>query len=151
MSYKQLFYDQLGQAIALAASLFKDTTDKQGRPYILHCLRVMNDVGDDPEVQVIAVLHDVIEDFPDEYDLIRLTTELSLTHRQQMALIKLTHFSQRTSYIDYIHDIATNLDAKRVKLADLRDNSNITRLKGLRKKDFDRLEKYHQAYVYLSE
>jgi hypothetical protein len=150
MSYKQEYYDQLGQAIALAASLFKNVSDKQGRPYILHCLRVMHDVGDDPEVQVIAVLHDVLEDFPDVWDIVRLTTKLNLTHRQRMALIKLTH-EPNTDYDDYIKDIAANLDAKRIKLADLRDNSNITRLKGLRKKDFDRLEKYHKAYVYLSE
>ena len=44
-----------------------------------------------------------------------------------------------------------NPDAKRVKREDLRDNSDITRLKGLRKKDFDRLEKYSKAFIYLSD
>ena len=44
----------------------------------------------------------------------------------------------------YYHDLA-----KAVKLRDLEHNSKITRLKGLRKKDFDRLEKYHRAYTYL--
>ena len=39
--------------------------------------------------------------------------------------------------------------AKAIKLTDLEHNSKITRLKGLRKKDFDRLEKYHRAYTYL--
>lgn len=37
-----------------------------------------------------------------------------------------------------------------VKLADLKDNSDITGLNGLTKKDFDRMEKYHKSYVYLS-
>jgi hypothetical protein len=150
MSYKQEFYLQLGNAIRLAATLFEQHLDKAGKPYILHCLRVMNGVGDDPEVQVIAVLHDVIEDFSELWDIESLRDELKLTHRQIMALSYLTH-DLTIPYDDYIKNIATNLDAKRVKIADLIDNSNITRLKGLRKKDFDRLEKYHRAFVYLSE
>jgi hypothetical protein len=73
-----------------------------------------------------------------------------LTHRQASALHYLTH-SPSQPYDDYIKEIAMNLDAKAVKLADLRHNTDILRLKGLRKKDFDRLEKYHRAFVYLSE
>ena len=42
-------------------------------------------------------------------------------------------------------------DAKKVKKKDLEHNSTITRLKGLRKADFDRLEKYSRSYVYLSD
>jgi len=42
------------------------------------------------------------------------------------------------------------MDARMIKLADLRHNSDIMRMKGLSKKDFDRLEKYHRAYAYLS-
>lgn len=55
------------------------------------------------------------------------------------------------SYDNYIKMIVVNDDARRVKLADLEDNSRITRLKGLTKKDFDRMEKYHRSYVYLSK
>lgn len=148
MIYKTRFYGQLGRAISLAALLFKDRTDKQGRPYITHCLRVMGNVGPDPELQVIAVLHDVIEDI-EEYDIERLRNELNLTLRQEEALILLTHQND-VSYDDYIHKIAFNEDAKTIKVADLIDNSNITRLKGLGKSDFDRLEKYHRSFVYLT-
>ena len=47
--------------------------------------------------------------------------------------------------------ISTDKLATKVKLADLKDNSDITRLKGLSKKDFDRMEKYHRSYIYLSK
>ena len=53
------------------------------------------------------------------------------------------------SYDDYIKVISTDPIAKAVKLRDLEHNTKVTRLKGLRKKDFDRLEKYHRAYTYL--
>lgn len=61
----------------------------------------------------------------------------------------LTH-DKSFPYDDYIKQISLNEDAKKVKLADLKDNSDITRIKGLRKKDLDRIEKYHRAFVYLS-
>ena len=150
MSYdKSYFNEQLGKAIALAATLFSGKKDKQGMPYILHCLMVMRKCSNDPEIQVVGVLHDVAEDIP-SWPVERLKAELGLTHRQTQALDKLTHY-EHLSYDDYIHEIATNVDAKAVKLADLRHNTDILRLKGLRKKDFDRLEKYHRSFVYLSE
>jgi len=150
MKYKEEFYQQLGKAIALAANIFKDKVDKQGMPYILHCLFVMNKCSDDPEIKVVGVLHDVVEDFPHQWPVGRLEDELNLTHRQLMALKKLTH-DPKISYGEYIKEIATNLDAVAVKRTDLRHNTDILRLKGLRKKDFDRLEQYHRAFVYLSE
>lgn len=149
MKYKQEFYDQLGRAIGLAATLFSGKKDKQGFPYILHCLNVMRNCSEDPELQVVGVLHDVAEDIP-EWPVERLRAELSLTHRQWRALDKLTHYPG-IPYDDYIKEITTNLDAIAVKRADLRHNTDILRLKGLRKKDFERLEKYHRAFVYLSE
>jgi GTP diphosphokinase / guanosine-3',5'-bis(diphosphate) 3'-diphosphatase len=148
MSNATFFQVQLGKAIALAATLFADKTDKGGHPYILHCLRVMNSVGDDAELKTIAILHDVTEDIP-EYSLSRLQRELNLGVRITSALFLLNH-SEGSSYDDYIRALTVNADATIVKRADLIDNSNITRLKGLRKKDFDRLEKYHRAFVYLS-
>jgi len=139
---------QLGKAISLAASIFESVTDKSGEPYIMHCLRVLNSVNkNDPELQAIAVLHDVLEDHPEM--TAETLREMGFSHRIIKALILLTH-DPKVSYDDYIHAMAHNMDAVAVKKADLIDNSNITRLKGLRKKDFDRLEKYHRAFVYLS-
>lgn len=141
----------LATAIALASKVFEHKIDKAGKPYILHCIRVMNNVGTDEERQTIAILHDVVEDTQKDETPITLETlkKMGFSIRVVVAVGLLTH-DKSVPYMDYIKRIATNEDARAVKLADLRDNSDITRLKGLRKKDFDRMEKYHAAYLYLS-
>jgi len=129
----------------MASEVFEGKFDKGGKPYILHCLHVMNHVDpNDEELMCIAVLHDVIEDSNvTARDIAGL-----FSPRIAFAVDLLTH-KKEDSYDDYIKNIARNKDAIKVKLADLEHNSNITRLKGLGKKDFDRLEKYARAYTYL--
>ena len=141
----------LGKAIAIASKEFADKTDKGGKPYILHCLHVMHKVGpDDHELMIIAVLHDLVEDTDWTFDMLR---DEGFSERVLIALRLLTHYpighSEGKTYDDYIKSIATNEDARKVKMEDLKHNSDITRMKGLRKKDFDRLEKYHRSYEYL--
>lgn len=138
----------LDKAIAIAAMEFAGKFDKGGKPYILHCLHVMHKVGpDDQELMTIAVLHDLIEDTP--WTIQRLMSE-GFSHRVVMAIDCLTH-EDDVSYDDYIRRIATNEDARKVKREDLKHNSDITRMKGLRQKDFIRLEKYHKAYEFLRD
>ena len=60
-------------------------------------------------------------------------------------------FEDKTFLISKPEFTSFNADATKVKLADLKDNSDITRLKGLRKADFDRMEKYHRSFIYLSK
>ena len=73
---------------------------------------------------------------------------LGFSARVINALKLLTH-DKSVPYDDYIDSISLNRDATIVKLADLTHNSDIRRLKGLRQKDFERLEKYHRSYVFL--
>lgn len=139
----------LGRAIAIAAKGFQDRQDKAGEPYMLHCLRVMNNLHTrDKELQSIAILHDCVEDGVCTID--ELMHEHKFSFRVLSAVDLLTH-RKGVSYEDYIKGIAGNEDARLVKIADLKDNSDISRLKGLSKKDFDRIEKYHKAYTYLSK
>lgn len=139
----------LAKAIALAAKAFEDKKDKGGKPYILHCLRVMNAVDqNDEELMCIAVLHDGMEDVPGKINCQTLR-DAGFSERVVLGVLRLTH-AEDVSYDNYIKEIALHEDARKVKMADLIDNSNITRIKGLRKKDLDRIEKYHRAFVYLS-
>ena len=141
----------LSKAISLASQSFEGRKDKGGRPYILHCLRVMNDVDqNDEELMIIAVLHDLVEDLPEKFTFFDLQSKYGFSDRIIRALQLLTH-NKSVPYMDYIKAIALNKDAREVKLADLKDNSNITRLKGLTKKDLDRMEKYHMSFTYLSK
>lgn len=54
-------------------------------------------------------------------------------------------------YFDFIRCCKANPIGRRVKIADLKDNMNITRLKELTEKDIERLKKYHKAYKMLNE
>jgi (p)ppGpp synthase/HD superfamily hydrolase len=140
--------NKLGRAIEIAATAHINQVDKGGKPYILHPLWVMDKVrhlGED--YMITAVLHDVVED--SDWTFEGLVKE-GFSQNVMYALSLLTH-NKETSYEDYIKAIATDPIAKAVKLRDLEHNTKITRLKGLRKKDFDRLEKYHKAYVYLMD
>lgn len=144
---KNMKNTSLADAISLAAAAFVDKTDKSGKPYILHCLHVMATVDQtDPELMTIAVLHDIVEDT--NYTLMDLF-HLGYSDRVINALELLTH-EEDVSYEDYIAAISSNEDATKVKIADLMHNSDITRLKGVRDKDLERIQKYHKAFVVLT-
>ncbi len=138
---------KLALAIAITAEAFKTKFDKGGQPYILHCLRVMNNTRGDDCTKCAAIMHDLIEDT--DYKFTDLA-KLGFSDKTIGLLYLLTH-EKETPYMEYIKSISVSVDATEIKLRDLEDNSNITRLKGVSKKDFDRMEKYHTAYLYLSK
>lgn len=141
----------LSTAIRIAATAFENKFDKGGTPYIMHCLYVMHKVKHLGELAMAcAVLHDVMEDCADEgYDAQYLYDQgLSLALVRIVCM--LTHHPS-DPYMDYIKNIASDPIAKAIKMADLEHNTKVSRLKGLRKKDFDRLEKYSIAYQYLKD
>jgi hypothetical protein len=143
---KYIKMNMLGRAIEIAATAHAGQLDKGGQPYILHPLWVMNNVrhlGQD--YVIVAVLHDLVEDTDWTIDLL---IKERFNQEVMYSLCLLTH-DNRMSYDDYIKGISLNPIAREVKLRDLEHNTKVTRLKGLRKKDFDRLEKYHRAYTYL--
>ena len=138
---------KLGKAIALAATAFENEDDQGGRPYILHCIRVMMRLRtDDDRLNIPAILHDVIEDKPEFGDHL---DRLELTSGMLHTLDCLTH-RKREPYTTYLGRISTDKWATMIKLSDLRDNSDITRLKGVTAKDHARIEKYNNAYHMLS-
>lgn len=93
----------------------------------------------------VAILHDVVEDTEVTLDDL---FNANFNNNILYALNLLTH-NPNVSYMDYILNLAHNNLAREVKLRDLEHNSKITRLKGLRDKDFQRLQKYQIAYDYL--
>lgn len=140
--------NMLGLAIAIAAGVHQDQTDRGGHAYILHPLRAMMRLRtDDSDLMCIAVLHDSVEDSGGAVTLASLEKE-GFSPRVLAALKLLTH-DPVEPYDEYVKRISTNKDATRVKLEDLRDNSDITRLKGVRQKDFERVQKYNRAFLFL--
>jgi GTP diphosphokinase / guanosine-3',5'-bis(diphosphate) 3'-diphosphatase len=138
----------LSKAILLASEEFVDTYDKGGHPYILHCLSVMYQMPEhDSELRQIAVLHDIVEDTP--YTIEQLS-DIGFSERVTIAIDLLTH-RRGEPYMNYIKNMAKNRDAVAVKMADLRHNSNITRLVDITDTDIKRLAKYAKAYKFLEE
>lgn len=135
----------LSKAIAIAAQWFENKYDKWWHPYILHCIRVMMNLWDvDDELKTIAILHDCIEDGICTFNDLQFCSPRVLE-----ALDLLTH-RKWISYEEYIETLSYNTDAKLVKMADLKDNSDINRLKWITDKDIQRMIKYHKAYLYLN-
>jgi (p)ppGpp synthase/HD superfamily hydrolase len=134
----------LSKAIHLATNAHHGQFDKGGNPYILHVFTVMNLLENpDEELQCIALLHDVIEDTRTTFAALR---EAGFSERIVTAVNLLTkHRGQ--SYEEYKAGVFSNIDAMRVKKADLTHNSDIRRLKGISDKDIERVAKYHRFFL----
>ena len=139
-------YEQLAEAIKIATNAHAGQFDKGGKPYILHPLHLMNQTLFDVQLATIAVLHDVVEDTNISIEDLR---EAGMSLRVMYAVFLLTHNDDDT-YEEYIDRVCTNIDAIRIKRKDLEHNSHITRLKGIKTKDTERMKKYHKAFMLLT-
>lgn len=140
------------RAVFIAAREHLGVRDKGGHAYILHSMRIAMRLNtNDEELMSIAILHDVIEDSKLSFEDLKAE---GFTDRVIEALRLLTR-RKGVSYDDYIDEMRGNRDALIVKREDLRDNSDITRLKGVSEKDFERMNKYIRSFAkveaYLKE
>jgi (p)ppGpp synthase/HD superfamily hydrolase len=137
----------LGKMLVIATNAHSGQYDRGGNPYILHPLKVMHYLKtEDEELQCIALGHDVIEDTDVSYQ--QLVAE-GFTERIIQGIRTLTKLPGET-YDEYKVRVMENVDAMKVKLADLRHNSDIRRLKGVTEKDLARIEKYHRFYLEIA-
>jgi hypothetical protein len=135
----------LERAIVIATEGHSGVKDKGGEPYILHPLRLMLSLPS-PEERIVAVLHDVVEDCR-EWTLERLGAE-GFSDRVIAALDSVTK-REGEDYSAFIVRAAADPIGRRVKLADLRDNSDISRIPAPTENDHERIEKYRQAIKLL--
>lgn len=139
----------LSKAIQIAVEAHADQFDKGGNPYILHPLKVMHYTkSTDEELLAIAVLHDTVEDC--KWVTWKYLLEQGMTPRVIAALICLTKQAGQ-DYETYKNAVKSNKDAMIVKMADLRHNSDIRRLKGVTEKDIARVAKYQRFYLELEQ
>lgn len=138
--------EMLNKMLVLATNRHAGQFDKGGNPYILHPLKVMYYLkSNDEELQCIALAHDLVEDTDTSYDELR---ELGFTDRIIQGIAALTK-QRGESYDQYKERVKSNPDAVKVKMADLRHNTDIRRLKGVTEKDLARIEKYQRFYLEL--
>lgn len=133
------------KAINIAYNAHMGQTDKFGIPYIFHPMHLAESMDTEEEC-IVAILHDVVEDTDITFDV--LEKDFSSTIIEALKL--LTH-DKTVPYKEYIKNLKDNPIAKKVKLADLIHNSDISRLEHITSKDYVRLEKYKNALQILSE
>ena len=130
----------LEQAISLAAKQHEGQVDKANAPYILHPLRVMLNV---PTIQhkIVAVLHDILEDTETTIeDLYQFGFQEHLID----AIVALTK-KQGETRLEAAQRARQNPIARVVKLADINDNMDLSRISSPTSKDFERLNEYKQV------
>ncbi|KZE65057.1 GTP pyrophosphokinase [Paenibacillus jamilae] len=132
--------NELSKAINIAANLHTGQLDKGGNPYILHPLRVMMKMEDHTS-RIVAVLHDVLEDtFFTIHDV-----ENSEFSDEVIEALKAITRKKDESYMDFIRRCKQNELARKVKIADIEDNMDLSRIKQPTKKDYERIKKYEKA------
>lgn len=136
---------QLERAVQIAAEAHAHQTDKAGKPYILHVLRV-GMAGNSLEEKIVGVLHDLLEDTP--WTAADLSREGFADYLVEA--IQVLTKPRGANYPEYVEKAAANPIAKAVKLNDLRDNMNILRVDEVKEKDIPRINKYMKAYRFLS-
>jgi (p)ppGpp synthase/HD superfamily hydrolase len=135
----------LARAIEIAVAAHKGQRDKSGAAYILHPLRVMKRGRTETE-RICGVLHDVVED--SDWTFERLEAE-GFAPEVIDVLRCVTKLSEDEDYDRFIERVAANSVATQVKINDLLDNMDITRLQTLTEADVKRLNKYLRAYKRL--
>jgi hypothetical protein len=134
----------IDKALGLMLEAHTGQVDKSGEPYVLHPLRVMMRLSSEDE-QIVALLHDVAED--SEISLQRLADEGFASDIVQ-AVAALTK-RPGEAYEAFIDRVICNPLAVRVKIADIQDNIDVTRLRQLGEADLARVQRYHRALSIL--
>jgi len=132
------------KAMKIAFEAHKDQKDKSGMPYIFHPYHLAEQMADERTV-CTALLHDVVEDTDLTFEQLR---EAGFPEDVIRALRLLTH-DDSVEYLQYVQAIKSDPIARAVKLADLRHNSDLTRLEFVDEKSMERAEKYKKAIALL--
>lgn len=134
------------RAMQLCFEAHLDQVDKSGIPYVFHPIHLAEQMQDE-ETTIVALLHDVVEDTTTTIDDLR---KEGFSEKVLEAIALLTH-DKSVDYMDYVAVIKQNPIAKAVKLADLRHNSDITRLDTVDAKALKRREQYLTAIAFLEK
>lgn len=137
----------LEKAIQIAVEAHAGTKDKGGKAYILHPISVMMRVETEEE-KIVAILHDVVEDTDWNFDELR---KEGFSETVIEALETVTKYSEEEDYDDFIQRSLKNDIGRKVKIADLRENLDVTRIGELNEKDIERINKYKRALKTLTE
>ena len=141
-----LYTPDTKKALQLCFRAHRDQKDKSGLPYVFHPFHLAEQMETEDTV-VAALLHDVVED---TYYTFSDLERLGFAPQVLEALRHLTH-APGIPYLDYVRALKEDPIARAVKLADLRHNSDLTRLNDIDDAARERVEQYAQAIAILEE
>ncbi len=142
-----MIYTELTKkALKLCFEAHKEQVDKSEMPYVFHPFHLAEQMTDETTT-VVALLHDIVEDTDMTFEDLE---KQGFSDEIISALRLLTH-DKNTPYMEYVGEIKKNKIATAVKLADLRHNSDLTRLSVIDEKALKRKEKYEKAIKFLEE
>ena len=140
---------KIKEAFEFANEAHKGVKRRSGEPYILHPLAVakiaVKEIGLGTTSVISALLHDVVEDT--KWTLKELEAEGFPTG--VLEAVRLLTREKDVPYMAYIERLSGNQIARKVKLADLEHNSDLTRLIEVTERDLRRQEKYFLAKEFL--
>ena len=136
--------EMVAAAKLIAKLAHKGQKDKAGMDYFTHPEAVAA-MLDTPEEKTVAYFHDTVEDTDVTVEEIRSVFGNEIAD----AVALMTH-ADGVPYMDYVKEIGKNPLARKVKLADLTHNMDISRIPDPTQKDYNRIEKkYKPAYECL--
>ena len=149
----------LEKAIKIAVEAHTGQVDKGGNPYILHPLRVMLSLNTEEE-RIVGVLHDVVEDcegwtwlrLQDEgfsADIIQALQSVSKTPEEEAEYRRLPEGEKLDHYLEFVTRAKANKIGREVKVADIKDNLDISRIDDITEGDINRLTRYKAALKLL--
>ncbi len=133
------------KALRISFEAHKNQVDKSGMPYVYHPFHLAEQMEDEYSV-CVALLHDVVEDT--DYTLTDLI-EAGFPAPVTDAIALMTH-DDAVPYMDYVKKLRNDPIARAVKLADLRHNSDLSRLDVIDDRALERAEKYKEAIMLLA-
>ena len=143
---RQMAYStDIEAAKALATRAHEGQTDKAGLPYITHPERVASRLHT-AEARVVGWLHDTVEDTAVTLEEIR-----DRFGPETAAAVDAISRREREKWSDYLNRVAADPLARQVKISDLIDNSNLSRLPHVTLRDVERQKKYNKALKKLLE
>ena len=143
-----IYTENTKKALKLCFEAHKEQTDKSGLPYVFHPFHLAEQMEDEDST-ITALLHDVAEDTDISLEDI---AGMGFSRTVMEALALLTH-DETVPYMEYVKAIGKNPVARKVKLADLRHNSDLSRLDAgqINEKALARVKKYAEAIRLLEE
>lgn len=131
-------------ALRICFDAHKDQVDKTGLPYVFHPFHLAEQMETEAET-CVALLHDVMEDTDTTPEQL-VAAGIPQPYVETLRL--LTH-EDGVAYLEYVAALAHDQVARKVKMADLRHNSDLSRLDAVGEVDLRRVEKYRKAMALL--